>query len=137
MIIDAKELIVGRIATVAAKQALLGEDVVIVNSEKAVVTGTKLNLHASFLRKRSMGTHAKGPFFPRSEDRILKRMIRGMLPYKQSKGKVAFKRIMCYKGIPSEFQGKETITIKEAHVSKVPNLKYMTLEKISKVLGEK
>lgn len=137
MIIDAKDLIVGRIATVVAKKALLGEQITIINCEKAVITGTKLSLYGKFIRKRSMGTHAKGPFFPRSEDRIVKRIIRGMLPYKQSKGKIAFQRIMCYKGTPAEFQGKETETIKEANISKVPNLKYMTLEKISKVLGEK
>ena len=137
MIIDAKDLIVGRIATVAAKQSLLGENITIINCEKAVITGTKLDLYGKFIRKRSMGTHAKGPFFPRSEDRILKRIIRGMLPYKQQKGKTALARIMCYKGTPEEFQGKEAVTIKEAHISKVSNLKYMTLEKISKVLGEK
>lgn len=136
-IIDAKDLIVGRLATVVAKQALLGEEIAVLNCEKAVVTGTKDFIISKFKRKRSMGTPAKGPFFPRSEDRIVKRIIRGMLPYKQEKGSVALERIMCYKGVPPEFEGKETITIKEANVSKMPNLKYMTIGRISLVLGEK
>ena len=38
MIIDATELIVGRFATVAAKKALLGERIDIINCEKAIIT---------------------------------------------------------------------------------------------------
>ena len=41
MIIDATNMIAGRIATHIAKKALLGEDIVILNSEKAVLTGNK------------------------------------------------------------------------------------------------
>ena len=44
MIIDAKDLIAGRIATVEAKKALLGEEVSIVNAELAVITGRKKNI---------------------------------------------------------------------------------------------
>ena len=41
MIIDGTNLILGRIATFAAKKALEGEQVVIVNCESIVVTGGK------------------------------------------------------------------------------------------------
>ena len=37
MIIDAKNLVLGRMATVVAKEALLGEKIDIINCEKAVV----------------------------------------------------------------------------------------------------
>lgn len=136
-IIDAKDLIIGRMATVAAKSALLGEEVIILNCEKAVITGSKENVVAKFKRKRSMGTHAVGPFFPRSPDRMVKRIIRGMLPYKQPKGDVAFKRIKCYNGVPEAFNGKELITLTDANVSKMPNLKYMTIGAVAKILGNK
>ena len=136
-IINAENLIVGRIATVAAKNALLGEDVAIINSEKAVITGKKDELVARYKRKRRMGIPSKGPFLKRRPDMMLKRIIRGMLPYKQHKGRIALKRIKCYVGVPHEFKGKDSQTIKEANVSKMPNLKFMTLENISKILGGK
>ncbi|MBR9690596.1 50S ribosomal protein L13 [Candidatus Woesearchaeota archaeon] len=136
-IINAKDLIVGRIATRVAKAALLGEEVAVLNCEKAVVTGSKQNVIAKFKRKREMGIPSKGPFLHRSPDKLLKRIIRGMIPYKQHKGRVALKRVKCYKGIPKEFEGKEIITIKEANVSKMPNLKYVKLEYVSMILGGK
>ena len=51
MIIDASNLIAGRIATVVAKKALLGETIDIVNSEKAIVTGSKTQVFARFKQK--------------------------------------------------------------------------------------
>ena len=41
MIIDAKDLIAGRMGAFVAKQLLLGETVDIVNAEKAVISGKK------------------------------------------------------------------------------------------------
>ena len=38
---DAEQMIVGRLGAKVAKAALLGEDVIIVNAEKAVITGDK------------------------------------------------------------------------------------------------
>jgi len=135
MNIDATNSIIGRIATVAAKRALLGETVNIVNCEKAVMTGNKKTLLLEFKRKRDMGIPRKGPFIHRSSDKILKRTVRGMLPYKKEKGRKAFKRIKCYVRNPEDIKNLETI--KEANVSKVPNLKYLRLEEISKYMGGK
>lgn len=135
MNIDATNLIMGRVATVAAKKALLGETINVVNCEKAVITGNKKSILLAFKRKRDMGIPSKGPFIHRSSDKIVKRAIRGMLPYKQEKGIKAFKRIKCYIGVPEDTKNLETI--KEANVSKMPNLKYLKLEKISKYLNQK
>lgn len=136
MIIDAKNLIVGRFATVAAKKALLGEKVHIVNCDQAVVTGKKRFIFDKFKSKRDMGTF-KGPFLYRVPDRFVRRMIRGMLPYKQDKGKNAYKRIMCYSGIPKEFDGKEMTKMKGANISKLANLNYVTIEEICTKLGKR
>jgi large subunit ribosomal protein L13 len=136
MIIDAKDMIVGRIATVAAKKALLGENVDIVNCEHAFITGKKSFLIADIKRRIDQGTF-KGPFISRMPDRFVRRIIRGMLPYKQEKGRKAFKRIMCYIGFPKELEGKEIVKIQEANMSKVKNLDYMTIEDICNKLGKK
>jgi large subunit ribosomal protein L13 len=137
MIIDATDLIVGRLASSVAKRALLGEKIDIVNCEKAVITGNRAYVLSEYKRRRDMGTWAKGPFFRRSADRLLRRTIRGMLPYKQEKGKTAFKRIMCWKGVPDPFANQKIESIKAAHVSKVPNLNYVSLGEIVKHLGGK
>src|SRR3990167_9129592 len=117
IIIDAKNLIVGRFATVAEKQALLGQEIAIVNCEHAYITGTKKRIINEYKRKRAMGTWATGPFYHRQPDRLVRRMIRGMLPHKQPKGKSAYGRIMCYIGVPIELQEQKAITLENAHIS--------------------
>jgi len=137
MIIDAKNLILGRLASTAAKKAMLGDEVIIINSGKAVITGKKTDVLAKYKRKRSSKDALKGPFFPRRPDMFMKRTIRGMLPYKKDKGKTAFKRIRCYIGTPEEFKSQKAVTIKTADISKVPNLKYVTVESVCRELGAK
>lgn len=133
IIIDAKEAIVGRIATYAAKQALLGEEVAIINCQEAVITGNKKTIIAHWRRKFAMGVPRKGPFIPRLADRFVRRMIRGMLPYKQPRGRDAYARIMCYVGEP-ELQGTK-VEVPGASIEKLPNMKYVTVASVVKTLG--
>jgi large subunit ribosomal protein L13 len=135
MIINAEDMILGRFATRAAKQLMLGEKVDIVNCEKAVVSGSKANVLDRVKQKRAMGRPTKGPFFPRRPDMFVRRAIRGMIPYKQPKGKEAYKRLMCYLGIPKEFEGKEMKTFEDAHLSKLPNNRFIRIEEISRLIG--
>lgn len=137
MIIDAKDLVVGRMATVVAKKALLGEKISIVNSEKAVLSGDPKGVIAKFKTRYDRGTPAKGPFIPRQSHMLLKRMIRGMLPYKKARGREAFENIKCYVGIPDEFAKEKLETIEGANVNKLPVIKFITIEKVSKTLGGK
>ena len=137
MIIDATNLIIGRMGTVVAKKALLGESIQIVNSEKAIITGNKKHLLARYKNIRERGAPLVGPYFPRQSDRFVKRTIRGMLPYKQPKGRDALNRIICYKGVPKDLQDKKTESIKGASVEKLSNTKYLTVKEICSYLGEK
>lgn len=137
IIIDAKDKILGRIGTFAAKRALLGEDVKIINCSEAVITGDRKKILAEYKRKRDMGTHSTGPFHHRMPERIVKRSIRGMLPYKQEKGKNAFKRIVCYRGVPEDLKGKETTEVPGADMSKAVYAKKVKIKEISKFLGAK
>ena len=134
MIIDATNTIVGRLATVAAKQALLGEDVVIINCEKAIVSGEKQQVFAHYKQKYARGTPSTGPFILRNPDRIVRRTVRGMLPFKLPRGAAAYKKVMTYVGVPKEFEGKETTSI-DAKKTKLPNTKYVTVGDISRNLG--
>jgi large subunit ribosomal protein L13 len=138
MIIDATDTIMGRLATYAAKKALLGENVEIVNAERAIISGNKKEILAKYQHRRvGRGTPGKGPFFPRQADKILKRTIRGMLPYKQEKGRVAMKRIRCHVGVPASLEGKEMTKVEGAHKSKLEMQKYLTLSKLAEYLGAK
>ena len=137
IIIDATNLIVGRLASYVAKKALLGEEVHIINSEKAIISGKKENIFKKFEKRREIGDPHHGPYYPRKADILVRRIIRGMLPYKKERGKEAFKRIKCYIGVPKNLEGKKAETLKSAHVSKLPTLKYITIGELSKHLGAK
>ena len=131
IVIDAKNLILGRFATYAAKQALLGEEVRIINCELAIVSGKKASSIRETKETALRGTPAKGPFIPKMADRYVRRVIRGMLPYKVHKGSEAYKRVLCYIGEPEEFKGKAE-TLASASFTKLPNLKFITIEEMIK-----
>lgn len=137
IIIDAQDMIAGRLATFAAKQAMLGHEVRVVNSEKAVISGKKQVVFDDFLHRIHMGTPRKGPFIQRMPDRLLRRIIRGMMPYDKPRGKEAFSRVLCYIGVPEEFAGKELVKYESANKSKLPNYQYVTLYDLAKRIGAK
>lgn len=134
-IIDAKDLIVGRLATYTAKQALLGEEIAIVNCKEAIITGKSKKTISKTKDKREMGDTFSGPFYPKRSDRIMKRIIRGMLPYKKTRGREALKRIKCYVGVPEELKDKEIEKLDSANIKNSKTLKYTTLGRISRSMG--
>ena len=133
-IIDASGATLGRLSTNTAKRLLKGEEIAVVNSEKAIISGKKSSIKARYTKKREVGTYRKGPFFPRMPDQLVKRTVRGMIPYQTPHGRNAFKRLKCYIGVPKEFEGKKFETIKEAEKQPVD---FMTIEELSRYLGAK
>lgn len=111
-IIDGNGARLGRLASYVAKEALKGEEIAILNCEEVIISGNKAMIKKKFEKKRRMiGSSQKGPKHPKPAHMIVKRAIRGMLPeHRFGRGKVAFKRIKCYRGIPKEFEGKKKIT---------------------------
>ena len=132
IVIDASNLILGRMATFVAKQALLGQEVKVINVEKAIVSGRKKFTISDTQNDANRGTPAKGPFIPKMADRYVRRSIRGMLPYKQPKGAEAYKRVLCYVGVPEELKDKETMTVAGANVEKLPTLNYIAIGELLK-----
>jgi large subunit ribosomal protein L13 len=135
-VVDANDLVLGRMATQVAKRALLGEKIDVVNCEKAVITGDKKTILKKYQERRARGIPSKGPFFPRQADKIVRRTVRGMLPYKRPKGRDAFKRVKCHVGVPAEYEGKLE-TLPNANISKLTSLKYIRVGELSKLLGAK
>jgi len=134
VIIDATGATLGRLSANTAKRLLNGEEVAIVNSEKAIISGKKRMIKERYMQKREVGTYRKGPFFPRMPDMIVKRTIRGMIPYQTPHGRAAFKKLKCYIGVPKEFEGKKIEVIKEAEKQPVD---FITVEELSRSLGAK
>ena len=136
-IIDASGLIIGRLSTHVAKKLLGNKDleVAIINSEKAIVSGSRKMVLNSYKGKRDLNHPRKGPYYPRLPDRILKRTIRGMLPYQQERGRNALKRVKVYIGKPKEFEGQKSITVEKARNRGIDQ--FMELGEISRVLGAK
>jgi len=131
IIIDADMGIFGRLCVFAAKKALEGDEVVIVNSEKAVITGNKKNIIEKYKILRDKGgTSLKGPKYSKIPYMMLKRGIRGMLPdHRRGQGKLAFSRIRCYNKLPTEFEGQKMIKAGHAKPKKFITLKELS-EKI-------
>jgi large subunit ribosomal protein L13 len=114
-----------------------GEEIAIVNAEKTVISGSRARVLANYGHKRSRGSREGGPFFPRRPDHIVKRTIRGMLPYKRTVGSDAFRRVRVYVGIPVEFVGSEREVLESAHMNRLNNPKFVTVGAVSTFLGAK
>ncbi len=131
-------MILGRLATLVAKDILLGETVNVVNCEHVIVSGDKTKVVANEKTKRARkGYPLKSAKFTRLPDRCVRRTIRGMLPWKHPRGKEAFKRVMCFIGVPEPLANEKMITAEKHSVQKLPTLKYITVGKICKALGGK
>ena len=124
-IIDGKNAILGRLASYAAKEALKGEEIVIVNCEEVLITGNKKNIQESFLEKRRrVGSGQRGPKHHKSSEKIVKRTIRGMLPnYRNGRGRDAWKRIKCYDKIPKEYEESKKIVAGKEKPGKIMKIK--------------
>lgn len=133
-VINADGLILGRMASVIAKRLLKGEKIMVVNAEKAVISGKKRSKVAEAKAFLKVGHPGKGPFHFRRPDRLLRRTVRGMLPYKQPKGKQAYKRLRVFIGVPDELKGVNMETIVEAQAEKL-TCPYFTLGEFAKEIG--
>ena len=131
--IDADGLILGRLASHVAQRLLAGDEVVIVNAEKALITGGKDDVIAHFRHRRDVGSGRKGPLYPRTPHMMLKRTVRGMLPFKKPRGRSAYKRLKVHISVPKELEKKKFESVEGA--SEISTQRYMTLGEVSRVLG--
>jgi len=133
--INAKGLILGRMASHVAKMLLNGEEVVIVNSEQTIITGSRENIFEQFETKRRRTHRRKGPNYPKMPDRIVKRTVRGMIPYQSSHGKEAYKRLRVYVGVPKDLASVKLETLEKAAIRH--SVKFMTVGEVSQHMGSK
>ena len=131
VVVDARDCILGRVASKVAARALEGETVAVVNAERAVVTGSEQDVIGTFEQRRELGSD-RGPAYPKRPDGIMKRSIRGMVPHKTSRGREAFERIRVYMGNPYE---DEADVLEGTSLDRLSNIKFVTLGDVSEALG--
>lgn len=135
IVINAEGHILGRLSTTVAKRLLNGEDVVIVNAEKAIITGNRDVVFDNYRAKYKRGKQINGPFFPKRADLILKRTVRGMIPFKSSHGREVYRHLKVFVGVPKDME-----SAKMEKVENATNLwtdKYVTLGEVAEHLGSR
>jgi len=133
-VISAEGLIMGRMASKIAKKLLNGEEVIVVNAEKSVLSGKKKSKVAEAKQFLEVGAPERGPFHYRRPDRIMRKTIRGMLPIKQPKGKTAYKKLKVFMGIPEDLKDQKIDTIAEAQAAKLKG-PHFTLGELAREVG--
>lgn len=135
VIINAEGHVLGRLSTNVAKRLLTGETVVVVNAEKAVITGSREDIFDRYRAKYKRGKQINGPFFPKRADLILKRTVRGMIPFKNPRGRDVYRNLTVYVGVPKEMVSAQMIKVEAA--TNVWTDKFVTLGEVSEHLGSR
>jgi len=150
MIINAEGYVLGRLASFAAKRALMGDKVIVVNAERALISGTKTGIQKEVrlrLGIRNWGNPKRGPFLYKRPDRFVRDVIRGMLPYNKNRygprGRAAFKNVIVFMGVPEEeikkfdknFNPENINEISNKYLQKKPLKKYVSVLEFCKMLG--
>lgn len=142
LVIDGRGHLLGRLASVVAKQLLNGQKIVIVRCEEINISGeffrNKLKMHA-YLRKRTRFNATRGPFHFRAPSRIMYKAVRGMIPHKTSRGAAALERLKVFEGIPPPYDKQKRMVVPQAlRILRLkPGRKFCTVGRLSKEIGWK
>ena len=132
MKVDAENRIVGRLGSTVARKVKEGEEIDIVNAEKAVISGDRQDVIEDYRQKYERGSRDFGPYYPKRPDKILKRIITRMLP--DSKEEDLDSKVKTYLADPMNGEAEE-LGVKKGE--ELRNRNYVKLEDISKSLGWK
>jgi large subunit ribosomal protein L13 len=127
LVVDADNQPIGRVASEVAKMLLDGKDVTIINAKFAIITGNPKRIIERYMQRRSRGDPHHGPFYPKRADAIMRRTIRGMLPYKKPRGREAMRRLVVHSENPT---GKEGVKVAQREIK----CKYITLGDLERKL---
>lgn len=131
LIVDARDCILGRVASQVAERALDGERVAVVNAEQSVITGDEDDVMETYRTRADLGSD-RGPYYPKRPDMIFKRSIRGMLPYKKTRGREAFENVRVYVGDPYD---EDAEVLDGTSLDRLSNIRFVQLGEVSENLG--
>ncbi|MCJ1442617.1 MAG: 60S ribosomal protein L16B [Stictis urceolatum] len=161
VVVDGKGHLLGRLASIVAKQLLNGQKVVVVRCEALNISGeffraklpqmrvgfwayadlndTPVKYHA-YLRKMTRYNPTRGgPFHFRAPSRIFYKTVRGMMPHKTARGAAAMERLKVFEGVPPPYDKKKRMVVPQAlRVLRLkPGRKYCTVGRLSHENGWK
>ncbi|WP_255167458.1 50S ribosomal protein L13 [Natrononativus amylolyticus] len=146
IVVDARDCILGRVASEVAQRALDGERVAIVNAEDAVITGDREDVFGTYRKRLELGSD-RGPYYPKRPDTIFKRSVRGMLPYKKPRGREALENVRVYVGNPYEGgagsasqrdgdgEAVEAEVLEDTSLDRLSNIRFVHLHEVAEQLG--
>lgn len=142
VVIDGKGHLVGRLASVVAKQLLQGQKVVVVRCEDLNISGHFFRNKVKFLeylRKACRYNPTRGPFHFRAPSRVFYKAVRGMIPHKTARGQAAMERLKVFEGVPPPFDKQKRVVVPQAlRVLRLrPGRKYCTVGRLSHEVGWK
>jgi len=120
LLLDCRGHVLGRLASIVAKELLNGQKVVLTRCEEIAITGKIVRnkyMFMAFLRKRKNINPTKGPIHYRAPSRIMWRTIRGMIPHKTTRGAQALERLKVFDGVPAPYDVLKRMVIPDALVS--------------------
>ena len=133
-VIDGKDHLLGRLASVVAKQLLLGERIVVVRTERMMISGSMFrNMYRlrGFMGKTRAANPRRGHIHYHNPARIFWRTVRGMLPHKTARGAAALGRLKTFEGVPHPYCEKKRMLVPDAlKAIRIKNFRKVT------VLGE-
>jgi large subunit ribosomal protein L13 len=146
-VVDARDCIMGRVASQVAERAMDGEKIAVVNAEGAVVTGNRESTIETYEERRRVGSD-RGPAYPKRPDGIFKRSVRGMVPNKKPRGREALSNVRVYVGNPydedsagrlgqrnGDGEAVEAEVLEGTSLDRLSNIKFVHLGEVSEALG--
>ena len=142
VIIDCRGHMLGRLASVVAKELLNGQQVVALRCEEINISGSLYRnkvKYARFVRKRTNTNPKKGPFHFRAPAKIFWRTVRGMLPHKTQRGQLAMGRLKTFEGMPHPYDKMKRVVVPDAlKATRLrPGRKFCVLKDLSHSVGWK
>jgi large subunit ribosomal protein L13 len=131
VVVEARDCILGRVASEVAQRALDGQRVAVVNAEAAVITGNEESTMSTYRARAEVGSD-RGPYYPKRPDRLFKRAVRGMVPYDKDRGREALSNVRVYVGNPFDEDGE---VLEGTSLDRLSNIKFTSLGDVSENLG--
>lgn len=135
--VDATGHVAGRLCSIVASEIIRGKRIVVLNAEKAVLSGKRDTIFEAWKQRLELGSKVNpiyGPLHPRRPDNILWRMVRGMVPKTKAKGTLGLKRLRVYMGVPQKYTGVKLIKFEQAMATR-PLPMYTTIEEVAHNIG--
>ncbi|KAK8815441.1 hypothetical protein WA158_003658 [Blastocystis sp. Blastoise] len=142
VVIDCRGHLVGRLASIVAKEILSGQRVVCVRCEELNICGSMMRnkvRFAAFMRKHMNTNPSKYFYHFRAPSKIFYRAVRGMVPHKTPRGGMALARLRVFEGIPAPFDKVKRMVVPQAltNLRLRPDRKFIRLGDLSSQFGWK